>query len=270
MQAGLPRYRAALALALAAVLSACAHSPSAEPAEIFVLMGQSNMSGRGVLAEAPPGYGAPDPGIRLYGNDGQWRPAVDPLDSAVGQVDPVSADVTIAAVGPARSFADALLARNPARRIVFVPCAKGGSSITQWAPSTDRSTLYGSCLARVREAAPAGRVAGLLWYQGEADAEDVARAAAWAADFTRVVQSFRTDIGAPDARVLVVGLSDMPTTGQYAGRYPAWTAVQDAQRTLPLAGAVHVTAMGLPKNSDQLHLSTAGQIALGRRMADAW
>lgn len=253
-------------LALATLLSACAHAP--EPPEIYVLMGQSNMSGRGVLAEAPAGYGAPDPRIRLYGNDGQWRDAVDPLDSAVGQVDPVSADVTIAAVGPARSFADALLAKRPTRRIVLVPCAKGGSSIGQWAPSAARSTLYGSCLARVREAAPAGRLAGLLWYQGEADAEDPARAAAWAASFTRVIDSFRADLGAPDVRVLVVGLSDMPTSGPFAGRYPAWSVIQDAQRTVP--GAIHVSAAGLPKNPDQLHLSTAGQIALGRRMADAW
>jgi hypothetical protein len=263
------RLWAACALS-AAFLAGCSHWPGPnDRPEIFVLMGQSNMSGRGVLAEAPADDQAPDARIMLYGNDGVWKPAMEPVDSAAGQVDQVSADL-IAAVGPALGFAKSLVERSPGRRLILVPCAKGGSSLDQWAPSQARTTLYGSCLARVREAAPAGRLAGLLWYQGETDAEDPGHAAAWAGKFTRVVQSFRADIGSADLRVMVVGLADPPLTGSFAGRYPGWTTVQAAQRSLALPNHVHVSAAGLAKNSDGLHLSTAGQLALARRMAEAW
>jgi hypothetical protein len=258
-----------LVLALVAVvMAACTHPALPPPPEIYVLMGQSNMSGRGVVAEAPADLRTPDPRIRLYGNDGVWKPAVEPVDAFEGQIDAVSTDL-IAAVGPALAFAKGLIEKEP-RQVILVPCAKGGSAIGQWARSTDRATLYGSCLARVREAAPEGRLAGLLWYQGETDAESAARAEAWSSRFVKVVESFRADIGAPALSVLVVGLGDPPVAGQYAGRFPAWSVVQRAQANLPLSNHIHVSAAGLPMNPDQLHLSTAGQIALGRRMAAAW
>lgn len=258
-----------IVFAAAIALIGCAHAAGSGPTpEIYVLMGQSNMSGRGVVADAPLELRTPDPRIMLYGNDGVWKPAVEPVDAYEGQIDAVSTDL-IAAVGPALAFARALAGESE-RRIILVPCAKGGSAIGQWTPSTDRATLYGSCLARVSEAAPRGRLAGLLWYQGETDAERPDRAAAWASNFTQVVQAFRADIGAPDLKVLVVGLGDRPLTGPYAGRFGSWAVVQGAQASLALPNHVHVSAAGLPMNEDQLHLSTAGQIALGRRMAEAW
>jgi hypothetical protein len=216
-----------------------------------------------------PEYRLPDPRILVYGNDGVWRPAVEPIDSAAGQIDPVSAD-PMAGVGPAVAFARRLVEQQPRRRVILVPCAKGGTSIDVWARADARTTLYGSCLARVRETAARGRLAGLLWYQGESDARDATSAGSWSAKFTRVVEDFRSDLRDPDLRVLVVGLADPPLTGVNASRFPAWRAVQDAQRDLRLPNSVHVSAAQLPMKADQLHLTTAGQIALGQRMADAW
>lgn len=235
--------------------------------DIYLLMGQSNMSGRGVLEEAPPGALDPDERIRVYGNDGVWREAVEPLDSSNGQIDAVSADQ--AGVGPGLAFAKALVRKDGWRRVGLVPCAKGGSAIREWQPATARTTLYGSCLARAREAATAGRIAGILWYQGETDASDEASATAWAPHFATMIASFRLALGRPDLPLVVVGLGDPPRTGKYATRFPIWRPVQTAQAQLHLPTQAYVSAAGLPRNPDELHLTTASQIRLGAALANA-
>ena len=236
--------------------------------DIYLLMGQSNMAGRGVLADIPPGTLGPDPRIRLYGNDGVWRTAAEPIDSDIGQVDPVSGDKD-AGVEPGLAFAKAMVARDPARPIGLVPCAKGGSGITEWPRAAARDTLYGSCLARARAAMASGRIAGILWYQGETDAHDTALAIAWAARFTAMIRDFRADLGRPDLPLVVVGIGDQPMTGKYADRFPEWRIVQDAQAALRLPNQGYVAAAGLPRNPDDLHLTTAAQIRLGAALAGA-
>lgn len=235
------------------------------PRDIYLLMGQSNMSGRGVLSQIAPGTLDPDERIQLYGNDGRWRRAAEPLDTAHGQVDKVSADPD--GVGPGLAFAKAMLKRRPNRPIGLVTCAKGGSAIREWAPATERTTLYGSCLARAREAAPFGRVAGILWYQGETDARTEASAGVWAASFAEMIDRFRADLGQPGLPVAVVGLGDEPLTGKYGGQYPAWSTIRESQRRLRLDHQVYVSAAGLPRNSDELHLTTESQVRLGQALA---
>jgi hypothetical protein len=55
---------------------------------LFVLAGQSNMSGRG---ELPPSQ-ASHPSVVMFGNDYRWRPAIEPVDDATRQVDVISLD----------------------------------------------------------------------------------------------------------------------------------------------------------------------------------
>lgn len=236
-----------------------------EAPDVYLLAGQSNMSGRGALAELTAAERALDPRIRLYGNDGKWRVAAEPLDDAAGQVDAVAEDRQ-AGVGPGLFFARALL-KHRNRPILLVPCAKGGSAIGRWAPGAGRDTLYGACLARAREAG--GRVAGMLWYQGESDTGSAEKAAAWKASFETLVASLRRDLAAPRLPVVFVQLADRATSPERAARYPAWETVQQAQTSLSLRCTRMVPAKDLPLNADELHLSTAGQRALGPRLAAA-
>ncbi len=235
----------------------------------FVLMGQSNMSGRGALAEATAAMLEPDPRIRVLGNDGVVTIAREPIDSAVGQVDHVSVD-RAAGIGPGLSFAKTLLARQPGRRILLIPCAKGGSAIAAWRPDRERTTLYGSCLARTNAAGREARIAGVLWYQGESDAETPALARAWPAEFAQMVHQLRQDLGQPRLPVIAVAIGDRPTEGSYGARFPAWAAMQRAQRAIRGRCLAVVSGAGLPRNADGLHVSTRGQVALGAKLATAW
>jgi len=232
------------------------------------MMGQSNMSGRGDLAEQSTALKLPDTRIRVLGNDGVLAVAREPLDAATGQRDPVSADLQ-AGVGPGRAFAHARLAGRPDRRLILVPCAKGGSGIAEWLPSERNDSLFGSCVGRARSASRDGRLTGILWYQGETDAGDPTRAAAWPSSFDLFLKGFRDALGVGTLPIIVVSLADPPVVGRYAGRFPEWSTIQGAQAELQGVSLAVVSASGLPKNADDLHLSTAGQETLGLRLAEA-
>jgi hypothetical protein len=235
--------------------------------DVYILAGQSNMSGRGLLADLRPDETIADPGIMLYGNDGRWRPALDPLDDATGQIDEVSSDHALPAVGPGLTFARTLRMREH-RPVALVPCAKGGSSITLWKPDDGRSSLFGSCIARVREAG--GHLAGILWYQGESDAErPAAEAGEWPARFTEMIAAFRQRLGAPRLPVVFVRIGDRPDGDGDYSKFPNWPLIQSLQTDVHLPCAVMVSAGGLPRKEDHLHLTTEAQRTLGIRLAEA-
>ena len=54
----------------------------------------------------------------------------------------------------------------------IIACADGGTSMQQWDParkSEGGKSLYGATLRRVQK--NGGKVAGVIWYQGESDAD---------------------------------------------------------------------------------------------------
>lgn len=120
---------------------------------LFLLVGQSNMSGRG---ELPAEVQEINPQVFVFGNDYRWHHAVEPVDSPIGQVDSVSIDYD-AGYSLATSFANALLENDPELIIGFIPCAAGGSSIQKWQKDLSEQSLYGSCLKRAKHCFEGGQ-----------------------------------------------------------------------------------------------------------------
>ena len=133
---------------------------------LFVLAGQSNMSGRGTVVDR-----SVVDGIYLFGNDGRWKAASDPLDSCAGQIDRVSCDPD-SGVGPGMEFARTLKQIRPDAHIGLIPCAKGASTIFEWERRLNPESLYGNCLLRMSAASNQGRIHAILFLQGEWDALD--------------------------------------------------------------------------------------------------
>lgn len=236
--------------------------------DIFILAGQSNMSGRGALAELPPGFPRHIDRISVYANDGRWRVAAEPLDDPAGQIDAVSRDDN-PGVGPGLAFADAYAAANPERSLGLVPCAKGGSRMIDWSPDASRERLYGSCLARVREASKRGRPRALLWYQGESDTRRGDDVAAWPDRLATLVDALRRDLGAPDLAVVVVRLPPIASDVMVEQRLAYWDDLRRVQASLRLRCASVLDVPTAGYQPDGVHLSTASQLALGRSLADA-
>ncbi|MCB1140444.1 MAG: hypothetical protein KDK25_00410 [Leptospiraceae bacterium] len=131
---------------------------------LFVLAGQSNMSGRGKLLNQPV-----DSSIYLFGNDGKWKLAREPLDSCENQLDQVSCDQG-AGTGPGLAFALELRKLRPDMAIGLIPCAKGATTIFEWDRRMAPDSLYGNCLLRIRAASDMGAIKAVLFLQGEWDA----------------------------------------------------------------------------------------------------
>lgn len=146
----------------AAVTGSSIGVPDVGVGDVYMLMGQSNASGRAFNTQAFTGDGA------LFGNDYLWHALTDPTDTAVGQVDSVSNDGGSAS-GSVWPLVMTALASSYGVPVAVVPCAFGATSIIDWLPGADhfdRSTLYGSCAHR----ASLTGCRAALWWQGEWDA----------------------------------------------------------------------------------------------------
>jgi hypothetical protein len=234
---------------------------------LFILAGQSNMSGRGL--EFNPDE--TDSRVLVFGNDYRWHQAIEPVDDPTGQVDQVSEDLGTG-YSPGMAFALASLEHNPRMIIGLIPCAKGASSIKEWQRDLSDQSLYGSCLKRVRAASTAGQVQGILFFQGEADAVDPdllpehpPDAENWPALFISFVQDFRTDLLDPRLPVVFaqIGMQTAPSV------LPNWDLVKQKQESVQLPWTAMIVTDDLPLQ-DEVHFTTESYRIIGRRFSEAY
>jgi sialate O-acetylesterase len=249
--------------------------------DLWVLAGQSNMEGYGILEDVE----TPSPFVHVFDMADRWHLAEEPLHWLCDSPDRCHNEVTgeeqrrlatearqtrAVGAGLGLTFAKTLHAATGVP-IGLIPCAHGGTSLTQWSPARKHEggdLLYGSMLRRVR--AVGGRVRGLLWYQGESDAntEDAAR---YASRFREFVQNVREDFGDAELPVAWVQIGRLVTPLPWPNGGPdAWNAIQEIQRRL--AGEIPHTAV-VPavdlELDDAIHIGRYGLKRLGRRLAEA-
>lgn len=231
---------------------------------VFIMAGQSNMSGRAPL----PGPSAAN-GSRIYrwlqDDSGTWvqNPA-EPMDIASGEALSVAAD-TDAAFGPQLAFADRMAALRPSVEIGILSVAKGNTAMKAWQPDWCWRSLYGAMLRRAQLIEAQGHtLAGLCFWQGESDAKTVDDAADWGAGFTAMVRCLRQDLMNFNLPVVFCQLGPNPND---AVKFPGWDEVQKRQNTMRAAYTAMVTTSDLPVQADKLHMTQAGYITAGQRMA---
>lgn len=235
--------------------------------KLFILTGQSNMSGRGELSPISEGNLT----IYVFGNDYHWKVAGEPIDNPADQVDKVSEDLE-AGAGPALPFAKALMEKQPDILIGLIPCAKGDTTIFEWHRKLSEDTLYGSCLKRVRAASVMGEVAGMLFFQGESDAltpnlypERKLQPEIWANEFSTFVDDWRRDLNKPDLPVVFaqIGKSADPE------RFKNWEIVQKQQLSVQISFVTMIVTEDIP-SADGVHFTNEGYQMIGQRFAEAF
>lgn len=237
--------------------------PGVERVEVFLLMGQSNMKGRGRIPKSQAG----NPRILSMNlADDRWSVAAHPLHKAIalGEID--ASDN--AGVGPGLAFARELVTRNDATLIALVPLARGGSRIDLW--DAERH-LYKQTIRKAEEALadfPPGtaRIAGALWFQGESDSLE-ARYAAYADKLAALVGKLRSDLNEPRLPFVActIGAFIMPK-----GKYLRVKEINEALLALPgrVPRTACVDARDLPGHiGDFMHYDTESQVTIGKRFA---
>jgi len=263
--------------------------------DLWVLAGQSNMQGIGEISERLP----PLSKAAMLSFDRTWKPAVEPLhrfwetmesaqykmsphlgfgitkdelDRAYEQLHAQDAVEPVGGVGPGAFFAESLI-RRCGVPIGLLPCALSGSPLDMWQKDfcertgdSFEDTLFGDLVDRVQLAG--GRVAGVLWYQGESDALP-GTAETYLQRFEKFVDDIRISLDDPGLPFITVQLANTENIDEWT-REDAWNRLRDSQRLAAelIENVDVVSSADLPRN-DHVHLSGKGQRALGMRLAKA-
>jgi hypothetical protein len=230
--------------------------------DMVLLLGQSNMKGRGVMPAEPKR----DPRIiMMHLKDDAWYFARHPLHLTGSAKTFEGADN--AGVGPGLAFAEVVAARDPKLRVGLIPCAVGGSRIALWQRG---AKLYDEALRRaglaLQQAAPvSGRISAALWLQGEADANDESLPV-HETKLLKLVDDLRVDLSLPRLPFIACTIGEMrPDEG---GKRKA-----DMNRLLlslpqKRPHTACVDARDLKGNiGDLVHFDTTAQNEIGRRYA---
>lgn len=157
-----------------------------EEIDAFVMMGQSNMAGRGSLADVPP---YPEDGTLWMLRCGLWQPLSEPVNPDRRVVSVQGGHTSGVSLAPA--FASAY-ARATGRRVGLVPCAYGGSKLADW---QEGQPLFDHAVAQTRLALRSARLMGILWHQGESDCECPEDVDAYERRFESMLAAFRGALG---------------------------------------------------------------------------
>jgi|GEM_PF-2730447 len=219
-----------------------------------MLMGQSNMAGRGLLEKTREPL---HPKILMLTKEERWEPASEPLHF----------DKSIAGAGLGASFSLRMSAAEPQAMIGLVPCAVGGTPLSRWQKGAD---LYEQALKRIRAAQKAGIVRGVLWHQGENDALDLQQAESYGRRLAEMVNDLRQDTGNSQLPFVAGTLGDF-LSDDAAGNPSHWRTVNAQLLLLPglTSRTAIVDASGLKPKSDGVHFDTPSLRTLGERYATA-
>jgi hypothetical protein len=246
-----------LLAAFVPIFSSAADSPlpAKENFHLFLLVGQSNMAGRGVVEAQDK---VVNPRVLMLNKEGQWVPAIDPLHF----------DKAAAGVGLGKTFGQIIADANPGVTIGLIPCAVGGSPIDSWKPGVfyppTKSHPWDDMVKRVELALPAGTLKGILWHQGESDSQPEL-AEAYAGKLHDLVKRMRDLVKSPEVPFIAGQM------GKFEGVpwKPETTMVDQAHRDLPkqVPHTAFVSAEGLHHKGDKVHFDSASFRELGKRYA---
>ena len=219
-----------------------------------LLIGQSNMAGRGYLYEVTPIY---NENIFMLRN-GRWQMMTEPIHF----------DRSVAGVGPAASFAQAWCNANKNEQIGLIPCAEGGSSIDEW---SKESTLFRHAVSEAKFAMENSELIAILWHQGESDGRSK-KYKNYYHKLNVLVNSFRKELGDLQVPFIVGGLGDYLGKSAFGRSCVEYELVN--QELLRYAennrNCYFVTGEKLYPNPDGIHINAESQRRFGIRYFKAY
>lgn len=214
----------------------------------ILIIGQSNMGGRGFKDEVKPILNDK----LLVLRNGRWRPMYIP----------VNPDRVTSGINLAESFAD-LYAKDKGVEVGIIPCADGGTSLDQWVPG---GLLFDHACYMTLLAQRTSTVAAVLWHQGESDCSPE-RYPLYEEKLLKIIDAFRKKLGLYDVPFLLGGLGDY--LRNYTSEFISKNYVHVNEALKCVAQKRErmgfVSAEGLGANPDNLHFSAAALREFGVR-----
>lgn len=231
--------------------------------DFFLLIGQSNIAGRGEIADASAELEQMQ-GISQFLNN-QWQSARLCMQPADDPIFSVKAD-KVGGIGPGITFAQTMRLQLGGD-IGLLLCAKGGNGIEAWGIEAD---LYQETVKRTHLAQKTRELKGILIYIGEGDTRSVEAADRWLDSFHLLVDRLRVEFGEnlPVVFAQIATVSENRRAMKTHG-FVAWDYLKTVQASVRMANVAMVKTDDLPLKDDGLHLNTMAQVELGKRFASS-
>lgn len=214
----------------------------------ILIIGQSNMGGRGFKDEVPPIINE-----KIYVlRNGRWR----------AMYVPVNPDRKTSGVSLVESFAD-LYANEHNVDVGIIPCADGGTSLDQWHVG---GLLFDHACYMAELASRTSTIAAVLWHQGESDCS-ADRYPLYEKKLTKILGAFREKLNLYDIPFLLGGLGDYLEYCERSDKYKNYIYVNEALELVADKNKMtgFVSAKGLGANPDNLHFSAEALREFGVR-----
>ncbi len=251
-----------------ATFASMAPTLAAQPIDVYVLAGQSNMSGGGAIADLPTepfDYTQPQD-VPYYFNikaSQSWH--------SVGfeQLRPLWPGYTGTTYGPELTFARTLrnLSPNP---LAIVKLSSNGSDLqNNWDPTGENGTLYATMVNEVQTALGLlgdegyqPTIKGFVWVQGSGDAGVEEKALEYEANLTELFATVRQDFGDPNLPAVINQLH-MNTNRGFRN------LLRQSQANVVAADphAFMINMDDRPMKSDRVHYLGPEYLEMGRRLA---
>lgn len=220
---------------------------------VFIMAGQSNMAGRGLIA---PQDSNTDVRLLSINSKSEIILAKEPIHYYEPQAQGLDCGL---------SFGQNILANAPTgTKVLILPTAVGGANISQWIQDEYHRgvLLLSNFKSKVRIAQQAGVLKGVLWHQGETDAfnRDTLH---YKAKLGQLFNQFRSIANDATLPILIGEL------GSFAKNQKSWDAINASINNYALSDS-NVKVIGtsdLEHKGDFVHFNAAAQRTLGKRFA---
>ncbi|ALJ05407.1 hypothetical protein APS56_09875 [Pseudalgibacter alginicilyticus] len=220
----------------------------ANPMELYLCIGQSNMAGRATIEEQDKDSLQ---NVFLFtGNAAKpWEKAANPLN----KYSTVRKSINMQRLGPSYGFAKEMTNAMPNKKMGLIVNAKGGTSIEEWERG---DTLYNEAISQAKKAMEYGILKGVIWHQGEGN---VGRYDKYMPKIKELIEALRSDLNVPNLPFVAGQLSsDKPQRNNFN------------IMILELPDAVENTGVVRSENTstiDDTHFDSESQRLLGKRYA---
>ncbi|MDP3437171.1 MAG: sialate O-acetylesterase [Bacteroidales bacterium] len=220
--------------------------------DVFLLIGQSNMAGRGVLLESD--YSIVE-GVYLLNPENSAEPASNPFN----KYSTIRKDLAMQQMSPAYSFGKTIFEKT-GRKILLVVNARGGSTIEEWSRENPEKNYYSQAVERTKAALKMGRLIAIIWHQGEGNSEEPGD---YLTKLYAFVKDLREDLGYCDAPFIAGEIA--PWWLPYAINFNP--IINRISEVIPNSACISAQGTKTVSNEKDPHFDRESQLLLGERYA---
>ena len=219
----------------------------------FLMIGQSNMAGRGDIADVEPIVNPECFMLRM----GRWQQMAEPINTDR----PIFNRKFCSGIGLAASFADEL-SRHAQIPVGLIPCADGGTCLDQWMPG---EILFDHAVMQTHLAMRTSVISGILWHQGEGDCNDDEHLLAYKGKFITMITALRKELDAEELPLIIGELSHSYDPAYGMGDRPLRMnqMYHSLEKELPFCRVA--SAENLAMKPDGLHFNAQSCRIFGKR-----